>query len=150
MLIECKELQEGITPNFHGEDVGVCTLEALKYYRLLANKTIIHAKKEQVDRQEVYDYYGKMAEDVKKLYFPENIIDAVEPKAVEEHWQEIREIIGSAPTFEECETAMRAAGCKLTLSDIHISQKLYDGCFRFSPYMRKRITLLRLNNIMEY
>jgi glycerol dehydrogenase-like iron-containing ADH family enzyme len=31
-LIECFELMEGKEPNFHGEDVGVCTLAMLKYY----------------------------------------------------------------------------------------------------------------------
>ncbi|MBQ8401955.1 MAG: iron-containing alcohol dehydrogenase, partial [Clostridia bacterium] len=28
-LMECKELEEGIVPNFHGDDVGVCTLAML-------------------------------------------------------------------------------------------------------------------------
>ena len=31
-LIECKELEKGIIPNYHGDDIGVCSLEMLKLY----------------------------------------------------------------------------------------------------------------------
>lgn len=148
-LIECKELQNGIVPNYHGDDIGVCTLEMLKYYRLLAQKEQICAKKEQVDWQEVFDFYGDMAGDIKKLNFPENVIDVITPEALESHWQEIRAIIDSVPTFEDCEAAMRKAGCKLTVSDIGKEQKFFDECVKYSPYMRKRVTLLRLKDMIE-
>lgn len=44
-LIECMELRDGIVPDFHGEDVDVCTLLILKYYSDLAEKEHIAAQK---------------------------------------------------------------------------------------------------------
>ena len=52
-LMECIELRDGIIPNFHGDDVGVCTLEMLKYYNNLAEHEVIDTKYESVDWDDV-------------------------------------------------------------------------------------------------
>jgi len=148
-LMECKELEEGIIPNFHGDDVGVCTLEMLKYYNALAENESIETENENVDWDDVYAYYGEMAEDVKKLNFPENIIDGVDKEMLKNKWKEIRDIIHSVPGYEECKTAMEKAGCKITVADIGKSQKLFDDCVKYSPYMRKRLTLLRMKDMIK-
>lgn len=142
-LIECLELREDKLPNFHGEDVGVCTLHMLRLYNALAEKETVTAHVEQIDWDEVYAVYGDMAEDVKKLNSP-TITDKVDPAAIEKNWQKIREIIKSVPDADTCEKAMKAAGCKLTVSDIGKTQELFDTCVRYSPFMRYRLTLLRL------
>ncbi len=148
-LLECIELQDGIIPNLHGDDIGVCTLEILKYYNLLAQHPAVKAHREQVDWDEVYAFYGPMRGDVEKLNHPENIIDAVTPEKLEASWGEICEAIRSVPSYEECRAAMEKAGCKLTVSDIGKSQTLFDDCFRYSPFMRKRLTLLRLDGMLK-
>ncbi|MDV4150279.1 iron-containing alcohol dehydrogenase [Clostridium sp. AL.422] len=148
-LIECIELQDGIIPNLHGDDVGVCTLEMLKYYNELARHTNITAQKEKVKWEEVYEFYGPLADDVKKLNHPDNIIDCVTPKRLEELWPKIIEIIKSIPSYEVCKSAMERAGCKITVADIGKSQNLFDDCVLYSPYMRKRLTLLRLNGMIS-
>jgi len=147
-LIECVELRDGIIPNFHGEDVGVCTLEMLKYYNYLADHGI-KAKHETVDWDDVYGFYGNMAEDVRKLNEPENIIDGVDPKELEARWDEIVKIIHSVPGYAECKAAMEKAGCKITTDDIEKPRKLYEDCEKYSPFMRKRLTLLRLNGMID-
>ena len=148
-LIECIELQDGIIPNLHGDDVGVATLEMLRYYEALAALPAIHAKKECVDWEEIYRFYGPMREDVEKLNHPHNIVDEVSPAVLEEKWSEIVQIIQSVPSYEECYAAMKKAGCKLTVADIGKDRELFDNCFRYSPYMRKRLTLARLYPMME-
>ncbi|MBR3768427.1 MAG: iron-containing alcohol dehydrogenase [Clostridia bacterium] len=148
-LIECLQLPDGIIPNYHGEDVGVCTLRMLEYYNYLASQDIIEAHKEKVNWDQVFAVYGKMAEEVKKLNFPENIVDSVDPKSIENSWQEIREIIKSVPSYEECKSAMEKAGCKITVSDIEKEQSFFDLCVKYSPYMRKRLTLLRLKDMIS-
>ena len=150
-LMECKELQEGIIPNLHGDDIGVCTLEMLRYYGQLAEKAFIHAKKEEIDWEAIYSYYGPMREDVVKVNEPENIMDAVDPRALEENWGEIRRIIQSVPDYETCRAAMEKAGCKLTVEDIGKQRDRFNGYVRYSPFMRKRLTLLRMNeSILEF
>lgn len=148
-LIECKELEKGIIPNYHGDDIGVCSLEMLKLYGKFAEKESIKAEREDVDWNDVFLFYGNMAEDVRKVNFPENIVDSVDPRKLEEHWGEIREIIRSVPSYEECREAMKKAGCKLTVADIGKDQKLFDDCVKYSPFMRKRLTLLRMTTMIE-
>ncbi len=148
-LIECKQLEEGIIPNLHGDDIGVCTLELMKCYSKLEKLETIHAKREQVDWQKVYDYYGPMQEEIRKVNYPENIVDAVDPEKLQQLWPEIREAIRSVPSYEECKAAMEKAGCKITVADIGKDQSLFDHCFTYSPFMRKRLTLLRLAGMIE-
>lgn len=148
-LIECKQLEEGIIPNLHGDDIGVCTLELMKCYSKLEKLEAITTKREQVDWQKVYDYYGSMAEEVRKVNHPENIVDAVDPEKLQQLWPQIREAIRSVPSYEECKAAMERAGCKITVADIGKEESLFKNCFTYSPFMRKRLTLLRLAGMIE-
>ena len=148
-LMECIELRDGIIPNYHGEDVGVCTLKMLKYYNSLAKLDSINAGKEQVDWEDIYSFYGEMADDVKKLNQPKTVPDEVDPNELEEKWQEIRNIIKSIPDYDTIYSAMKKAGCKLTTEDIGKSEKLVEDCIKYSPYMRYRLTLLRLKDMIK-
>ncbi len=148
-LIECVELREGKIPNLHGEDVGVCTLEMLKYYNALAQMPEIDTVKEWVDWEDVYSFYGEMAGDVRKLNHPQNVIDNVDAEALKKAWPEIIKIIGSVPSYRQCREAMEAAGCKITIADIDKPKKLFGNCVKYSPYMRKRLTLLRMQNMIK-
>lgn len=148
-LLECVELRAGIVPNLHGDDVGVCTLEMLKYYNTLAERKEIDTCKECVDWDDVYSFYGTMADDVRKLNSPENIIDGVDPVKLKKLWGKIVKIIHGVPSYKECREAMEKAGCKLTVSDIGKSEKLFCDCVKYSPYMRKRLTLLRMKDMIK-
>jgi glycerol-1-phosphate dehydrogenase [NAD(P)+] len=147
--LECIELQDGKLPNLHGDDVGVCTLEMLRFYQSLAEKESITACREKVDWDAVYAFFGVLAEDIKKVNFPENIVDAVDPADLQNKWQQIRDIIRSVPSYEECLAAMKTAGCKLTPADIGKDDAFFAQCTKYSPYMRKRLTLLRLKDMIQ-
>ncbi len=148
-LIECIELRDNIIPNFHGEDVGVCTLLMLQYYEKLAQIERITAVKDQPDWADIYAFYAEMAEDVRKLNEPHTVTEQVELAVLEQKWQEIRAIIRSIPSYEECYSAMKKAGCKLTVRDIGKSAKLVEDCIHYSPYMRRRLTLLRMQEMIK-
>lgn len=147
-LIECVQLRDNIIPNLHGDDVGVCTLKMLEYYNYLASLSEIDTKREDVSWNEVFDFYGNMADEVKNLNFPHTVTDTVDPKVLKDKWPEIISIIKSVPSYEECKTAMQKAGCKITINDINKEQKLFDECVKYSPYMRNRLTLLRLKDMI--
>ena len=148
-LIECLQLPDGIIPNYHGEDVGVCTLEMLRFYNELAENEVVTGVAEKVDWDKVFEVYGDMAEDVRKLNFPENIVDSVNPEKIGECWNEIRDVIRSVPDYRVCKSAMIKAGCKITVRDIEKTQEYFDLCVKYSPYMRKRLTLLRLRDMIK-
>ncbi len=148
-LIECVELRDGIVPNYHGDDVGVCTLEMLKFYNGLAERDSIEVQNEIVDWDDVYAFYGDMADEVRALNTPDNIIDKVDREALKENWGKIREIIRSVPDYEACRAAMEKAGCKLTVEDIGKDGVLFESCTEYSPYMRRRLTLLRMKGMIK-
>lgn len=146
-LIECVELRDNIIPNYHGDDVGVCTLEMLKKYNSLAEREFINTQTEEVDWEDIYEFYGNMADEVRELNSP-NIIDDVDKYDLKEKWKEIVKIIKSVPSYEECKEAMKKAGCKLTIEDIEKDGTLFKNCVEYSPYMRRRLTLHRLKNMI--
>ena len=149
-LMECIQLQRGEIeyPNLHGEDVGVATLEMLKLYESYAEHECISAKKEDMNKEEIYGYYGSLADDIKKFNEPDTVCDLFTPKDIEDNWQKIRDIIHSYPSYSECRDAMQRAGCKITVKDIGKTQKLFDECVKYSPYMRRRLTLLRIRDMI--
>lgn len=148
-LLECIELRDGIIPNYHGDDVGVSTLEMLKFYNDLAEHEEIDADFENVDWNEVYSFFGSMEEDARRANEPDNIIDKVKPDELKANWGKIREIIRSVPSYEECRDAMKRAGCKLTVADIGKDEKLFADCIKYSPYMRRRMTILRMKDMIK-
>lgn len=147
-LMECVELREDLISNLHGDDVGVCTLQMLKYYNKLAERCEIETQIEIVEWEDVYRFYGEMAEDVCKLNSPHNIIDDVDAAELKRCWPEIVRIIHSVPTYDQCKAAMEAAGCKITIADIGKSEAFFAQCLKYSPYMRKRLTLLRMKDMI--
>ena len=112
-------------------------------------KEKITAVRESVNWDEVFAYYGNMRPEIERMNFPDNITDAVSVNKLEEGWEDIRKIIKSVPSYEECKTAMMKAGCKITVGDIEKSRELFDNCVKYSPYMRRRLTLLRIINMIK-
>ena len=51
--------------------------------------------------------------------------------------------------LKKCKEAMENAGCKITIDDIGKSEKLFRDCVKYSPYMRKRLTLLRMKDMIK-
>jgi len=146
---ECMELLEGKIPNYHGEDVGVATLMMLRYYNELANREAVTAHREENDWDEIYASYGALAEDVRRLNTPDTITDPIDPRDVERLWPEIVKIIRSVPSYEECLAAMKQAGCKTTIEEIGKDADFVAKSFRYHPYMRRRLSLRRVANLID-
>ena len=145
---ECMELLEGKIPNYHGEDVGVATLIMLEYYSRLAALPVVKAQKEVNNWTEIYESYGALAADVRKLNTPDTITDPIAPAEVERLWPEIVRIIRSVPDYETCLQAMKKAGCKTTIAEIGKDPDFVAKSFRYHPYMRRRLSLRRVANLL--
>ena len=144
---ECMELLEGKVPNYHGEDVGVATLIMLEYYNRLAELPAVTAHREVNDWADIYQSYGALAGDVRKLNTPDTITDPIDPADVERLWPEIVRIIRSVPDYETCLQAMKQAGCKTTVAEIGKEPAFVAKSFRYHPYMRRRLSLRRVANL---
>lgn len=146
---ECKKLLEGKLSDFHGKKVGVATLLIMKEYGELYKKTSVKAHKEQVDWQDVYEHYGALKDEVVKLNTPDTITDRINPKDIEDNWGKIREIIASVPPYEILYDAMKKAGCATTCEEIAVSKQLEQEGLKYHPYMRRRMSLKRLSNMID-
>ncbi len=146
---ECKKLLEGKLSDFHGKKVGVATLLIMKEYGKLLKLEKVNAKNEVNDWQDIYDNYGDLKDEVIKLNTPDTITDEIDPKKIEENWDRIREIIASVPSEEEIRSAMLKAGCATENFEIAVSDKLKEQGLKYHPYMRRRLSLYRLKNMIE-
>ena len=145
--VECKELLEGITPNYHGEDVGVMTLIILKAYEKFLNTEKIEVFPENNDWEDIEKTYGLLAPAMKKLNLPDTITAGIDPKAILDNFDKIKDIIRSVPSYAEVYEKMRAAGCKTSYTEIGKSKELIEEAFVYHPYMRRRLSLRRLMNM---
>jgi len=148
-LEDCMEILEGKTPNFHGVDVGVATLEIIRLYKKLGRLETIETHPEQVNWEAVYQVYGPLSESVRKLNEPDTILSSVDPEKLKQSWPQIRQYIDELPSYESCLEAMKKAGC---ITDFKMAGKdsaFFRKCLHFSPYMRRRITLLRLLDMID-
>ena len=148
-FIECKELLKNKLPNYHGRDIGVCTLKVLKYYQKLSKLKKVVAKKEEINWQDVKNAYEELYLEVGKLNTPDTITDGIDPKKIEENWGEIVKIIKSVPSYTEVKNKMKIAGCDLTFKDINKPKKLVKICLKYHPYMRRRLSLYRLSFMLK-
>ena len=146
---ECKKLLEGKLSDFHGKKVCVATLLIMKEYEKLLQKDAVKAHKEVVDWDDVYAHYGALKEEVVKLNTPDTITDAINPKDIEDKWEQIKDIIRSVPTYEQMLDAMRRAGCATTCSEIGVTSELEKEGLKYHPFMRRRMSLRRLTNMID-
>lgn len=147
-FIECVELLENKIPDYHGEDVGVTTLIVLEYYKQLAKLQHPKFRKEKVNWNDVYAAYGALADDVKKINANGTSTDGVDPEFCEKNWDKIVKIIDDVPSAEEVRAAMGKAGCKLTAEEIGKSPELMKKAWKYHPYMRNRLSLRRLADMI--
>ncbi len=148
--LDCKELLENKIPNFHGDDVGVCTLIMLKLYNSLLAVEKINCHKENPNWEDIKAVYGELSEDMMKLNTPDTITDNVDPKLLEEKFNEIKDIIRSVPNYDKVYQWMKMAGCKLDFEQTGKSKEFIRECYIYHPYMRRRLSLKRLLNMSDF
>ena len=146
---DCKKLAQGKIPHYHGKDVGIATLIIAKEYHKMIEHEEVFPKKEQVNWENVRAAYGELLwPDVERLNFP-NVLDSVEPDALKENWQAIRQIVREeVPTPEELQDIMERAGAAENPEDSDIDSKLYTEALKYHTYMRHRISLIRLRDML--
>jgi len=135
----------------HGEKVGVGTLICAKRYHELGIKQAVNAKRPShfpLTSEYLQPVYGSMTDGVLEENSHDVLAD-VDPAILEEKWPEISGIISKIPSYEQLLEILRSIDARTTLSDIGISETMYNTIIEYSPYMRSRLTLLRVNKMLE-
>jgi glycerol-1-phosphate dehydrogenase [NAD(P)+] len=144
---ECKKLSAGETSDYHGKKVGVATLLVLEEYEKLTRRAAVKAHADTTDYEAVYAAYGTLAGEARKMNAPPPT-DAADPRAIEANWQRIREIAAGVPRASEIRAALAAAGCPTDCAGIGVSDDLRDSGMKYHPYMRNRLSLMRLKPML--
>ena len=121
----------------------------MKEYEKLYKKENVKAHKETIDWQDVHAHYGELKDEVIKLNTPDTITDNIDLKKIEDNWEKIRQIIASVPTYDEMVDLMHRAGAVTTCEQIGVSEKLKEEGLKYHPYMRRRLSLMRLSYLID-
>lgn len=141
---EIKKLEQGLSSDFHGKKVGVATLIADKIYKQII-KYDIAPHEDRTDWEDVYETYGRnFTDEVKDVNTP-TVTSETTPLRIRDNWENIVKIVSEElPEPEILQNYMRLAGAAVSLSDISVEPKLGAEGVVYHPYMRYRMTLMRL------
>ncbi len=142
---EIHKLEQGIWPDFHGKKVGIATLLVVRLYRkLLAYKTIEpHA--EDLDLADVFKHYSEKTHPEITGYNVPNPTAEIDPAVLKARWSDILDSIeNDLPDADALYEMMVASGCTTDLADAHLTPEFAKEAMIYSPFMRRRITLLRI------
>ena len=138
-------------PALHGEKTGVgAILAAAEYKRLCASETVTEDPEgyKPLDDDTVMKIFGeKLFEGIKE----ENADDCllkVAPGKLAEKWNEIRAIVAEIPEASELYAMLESIGAKNTLESIGVSSDKLPIILNYSPYVRNRLTLMRVKRII--
>lgn len=128
--------------SLHGEKVGVGTLMALKKYKE-AMKNIRFMKPPLVTDAYLRPVFGSLTESV----LMENkcdVMSGITPDLLAAKWPLVTEVVQSIPPYEEILELMERIGAKTTLTDLGVEEEKLATILEFSPYVRARLTFMRL------
>lgn len=134
----------------HGEKVGIGTLIASRqYHKIKSDKNIIWADYKEADSDYIKDMFG---EKLSNAIIKENSNDCasgIKAKTITDKWNAICDIINTIPTYDELIKKYRLLGAKWSLSDIDVPEEKLDILLEYSPFVRNRLTLMRLRRAMK-
>lgn len=148
------EAINGHVDAYHGEKVGVGLKAAADIYHRLANYIDSGSCR-------LSDYSGIETEllanfkspDVHRQIMEENAVDplaAVDRELFLKKLPEFAKILREVPDGEEIAALLRKAGAPVTMEDIGLSGALIPMTAKLSPYVRRRLTCMRLLKLTDF
>ena len=147
------EVINGPLDALHGDKVSVATLVLEEYKRIAAAITQgrCHVKPyKNEDEKLLEETFGKkgVLEEIKKENEPE-LLESISPKHLEECLDGIAEIIDELPNEQDMFHLLEKAGCAKTVYDIGLDEAAVLPSLRLAPYIRRRLSLLRISKMLE-
>ena len=137
-----------------GDKVSVATLLVLEEYKRIAaaiTQGRCHVKPyKNEDEKLLEETFGKkgVLEEIKKENEPE-LLESISSKYLEECLDGIAEIIDELPNEQDMFHLLEKAGCAKTVYDIGLDEAAVLPSLRLAPYIRRRLSLLRISKMLE-
>lgn len=149
---ECKKLEEGHISDFHGKKCGVATVLVNRVYHEMVSREEVEPHEEDLDWDEIRAAYGpRLSAEMMKYNTPTTITSETTPEILKKSWQQIRRIVKEQlPGDAELLALMKRAGCATTIEKIGVSPELGALGLKYHPFMRRRMTLMRLKNMLGF
>ncbi|MGL4337323.1 MAG: sn-glycerol-1-phosphate dehydrogenase [Turicibacter sp.] len=149
-LWEMHVINDEITA-LHGEKVGVGLLMVCKEYQklLLVNESPMLKKFESFNAKSHYgNIFKTLYNDVKKENDPD-CLSRITDETLEKQFLAIKELVLNLPKPEELTRMMRLVGAKTTMHELGLSDEIESLSLELAPYVRPRLTLLRVMKRFE-
>ena len=141
-------LQAGRPPVYHGVKVGIATVIIADLYKKLAEKQEIQVRdRAVVDPKKLQQIYGSMYDEVQKENTPDPMAE-INPQKLKEYWPQIRQIIAKIPDASQVIDLLRQANACVFPQDAGIEPELEQNAVRYAKYMRRRLTLYRISDLI--
>lgn len=147
-LLEMKVLGD-TNYGYHGEKVGVGLMIACDEYRKVAKRLESFESPRHYEFPEklVIKMFGEMADTI-LAENREDTLDGVSIDVLKEKKNEILEAIYSLPTPEKIVEWLGACGAPTSLEEIKIPNDFRDDICFWSPFVRNKLTFMRLSKII--
>ena len=130
------------TDALHGEKVGVATLMVLEKYKKLKN--ILYRPK-KFDYDHLYPVFKSLTYGIIEENTPSSLLN-ISQKNIDDKIDEIKTLISELPEADELLKYYKKIGALTALKDIDLPDDgdFIEKTFEFAPYVRNRITLLKI------
>lgn len=136
---------------YHGEKVGVGLALACDKYKEMAtllDNSLSITENYQLPKEEINNVFGHLSGEV--LIENENdCLYMVDIKRVLECIEEIKGLINELPSGTEIREMLKKVNAPSTLEDIGVSSENKEKILRFSPFVRNRLTFMRILHLFE-
>ena len=140
---------------YHGEKVGVGLVLSSKIYHKAAEKMLAEDFKVKdampIEEDLIREKFNKpgMFDIIMEENTP-NLLEQVDPKKLIEHKEEIAAIINEIPTSEELIAMINKVEGVKSLEDLGFDESYQAKTAELSPYVRARITFMRLLKFYDF
>ena len=145
------------TNALHGEQVGLGLLIVTDYYKKLGyairhkNVTVKSETAKGLEMSLLEHTFGKkgLLEGILTENTP-NPLEDIDLEELEEQLPEIEDLIDDLPDADDMYAKLHDAGCVHEISNLGIDKEKVELPLQSSPYVRNRLTLLRLSKLLEW
>lgn len=145
------------TNALHGEQVGLGLLLVTDYYKKLGyairhKKVTVKSETAKGLEMSLLEHtFGKkgLLEGILTENTP-NPLEDIDLEELEEQLPEIEDLIDDLPDADDMYAKLHDAGCVHEISSLGIEKEKAELTLQSSPYVRNRLTLLRLSKLLEW
>lgn len=133
----------------HGEKVGVGELICLGKYAEFAEVEDIAPHLVPyggIPHERLREVFGELYDSLMEENGKDILLEA-EPARVLEQWPKVRAILRRLPDPAALREAMKKAGLKASMEDLRLDPAILEDSMELAPYVRRRMSMLRLRKM---